>query len=144
MFLLTALHEQSYCQRTSQLARNLFLPTLEQNGVNCVCLSVLFHFSSGYSCQVSLVVLGQVSGSTRCYLALTTVFVAPKSRTIFKTQVDSVDRIDFLLLQLRECYLKGLIWRFSKYCDFSKSECLLPSRFLYLVSLLAVSLRNSF
>ena len=72
------------------------------------------------------------------------VLVTPKSRTIFKTQVDSVDRIDFLLLQLRECYLKGLNWRFSKYCDFSKSQCLLPSRFLYLFSLLAESLRNSF
>ena len=51
-FLLTAaLYEQTSSQRSSQLARSLFLPTI---GLNFVCLTVFFHFSSGYSCQVIL------------------------------------------------------------------------------------------
>ena len=39
-----------------------------------VCLSVPFYFSSGYSCQGSLVVLGEVPGTIRCYLARWTSF----------------------------------------------------------------------
>ena len=62
----TELYEQSCCQRSS-----LLLLTLILNGINLVCLSVLSYLSLGSSCQVSLVVLGQVPGTTRCYLAHT-------------------------------------------------------------------------
>ena len=34
-----------------------------------MCLSDLLYPSSGYSCQVRLLVLGQVLGTTRCYIA---------------------------------------------------------------------------
>ena len=34
-----------------------------------MCLIDLLNPSSGYSCQVSLLVLGQVLGTTHCYLA---------------------------------------------------------------------------
>ena len=67
MFALAALYEHICCQRSSQLARSLLSSILELNGINFVCLSVpLLYSSSGYSCQVSLVVLG----TTHCYPAL--------------------------------------------------------------------------
>ena len=52
------------------LARSLLSSTLKLNGINFVWVSVLFYSSSGYTCQVSLIVLGQVPGATHFYLAI--------------------------------------------------------------------------
>ena len=69
-FPLTAIYEQSCCQKTTQSAHSLLLSIHKSNGINFVCLSVLFYFSSGFSYQVSLIVQGQIRDTTSCYLAV--------------------------------------------------------------------------
>ena len=63
-------------------ARSLLSPTLELNGIDSVCFSVLLYSTSGYSCLERLIVLGQVPG-TPFFIKMSALFLPYLKQTQF-------------------------------------------------------------